>query len=83
MVQLDDSRRKLVAPLQQKNMRSAEKMSSGPNVVETCVMNYRRKRRALYKITPATSGNNLTAVTVDDVTSTILLKHQQHSLGLA
>jgi len=64
-------------------MRSAEKMSNGPNVVETCVMNYTRKRRALYKITPATSGVRLTAVSVDNVTGTFLLKHLQQSLGLA
>jgi hypothetical protein len=83
MVQLGESRRKLVAFLQQKLMRSAEKMSNGPNVVETCVMNFRRKRRALYKIALATFGDNLTAVAVDNVTSTFLLKHQQHSLGLA
>jgi hypothetical protein len=60
-----------------------KKMSNGSNVVETCVMNYTRNRRALYKITPVTSGVHLTAVTIDNVTGTFLLKHQQHSLGLA
>lgn len=79
---LGESRRKLVASLQQKLMRSAEKMSNGPNAVENCVMNYTRKRRAFYKITPATCGVHLTAVAVDNVTGTFLLKHQQHSLGL-
>jgi len=64
-------------------MRSAGKTSNGPNVVETCVMNYTRKRRALYKITPATSGVHLTAVAVDNVTGTFSLRHQLHSLGLA
>jgi hypothetical protein len=76
------SGRKLVASLQQKRMRFAEKMSNVPNVVETCVMNYARRRRALYEITPATSGVLLTAVAVDNVTGTFLLKHQQHSFGL-
>jgi hypothetical protein len=58
--------------LQQKLMRFAEKMSNGPDVAETCVMNYTRKRRALCKITPATSGVHLTAVAVNNVTGTFL-----------
>lgn len=71
----------MVASLQQKLMRFVEKVSNGPNVVETCVMNYTRKRRALYKITPATFGVPLTALAVDNVSGTFLLKHPQHSLS--
>jgi hypothetical protein len=45
-------------------------------------MNYTRKRRALYEITPATYGVLLTAVAVDNVTGIFLLKHHQHSIVL-
>jgi hypothetical protein len=62
-------------------MSSAEKMNNAPNIVETCVMNYVRKRRALCKITPATAGVHLTAV-VDKVTSTLNDNNNNNSTTL-